>query len=184
MDPENGSRQASDPKVTKLIRVARELDRLLAQRAEITQRIEAARQMLAGLAGEFGEVAAAEVAGWVPRRTVRQPGFTHACRTVLVEAPRPLTGREVQGQLRMRFPDMAARHKDLGASVGTVLSRLVAYGEAQTAGDEADRKTWWAVARREPEIQAEGGLRASLPATPGVATGGNGLDHYAGHASR
>lgn len=184
MDQEDGSRQAGNPKVIKLIRVAQDLDRLLAQRAEITQRIEVARQMLAGLAGEFGAVAAAEVAGWAPRRTTRQPGFTHACRTVLLEASGALTGREVQEQLRMKFPEIAGRHKDLGASVGTVLSRLVAYGEAQTAGDAANQKAWWSAVKRQPVGGAGVGNEASLPAAPALATGDNGLDHYTGHGVR
>jgi hypothetical protein len=72
----------------------------------------------------------------------RQPGFTKACRMVLMEAGRPLAVREVCEQIQQRLPTLLLRHKDPLASVTTVLNRLVEYGEALSVVRENGRRAW------------------------------------------
>ena len=61
----------------------------------------------------------------------RQPGFTKACRMMLMEAGRAMSARDICDYFQQKMPSMLARHKDPMASVTTVLNRLVDYGEAQ-----------------------------------------------------
>ena len=76
----------------------------------------------------------------------RQPGFTKACRMVLMEAACPLGAREVCEKIQQRIPPVLLRHKDPLASVTTVLNRLVEYGEARTVVRENGRRAWQWVA--------------------------------------
>ena len=72
----------------------------------------------------------------------RQPGFTKACRIVLMEARGPLGAREVCQELERRASDILLRHKDPMASVTTVLNRLVDYGEARSLTNDRGRRVW------------------------------------------
>src|SRR5208282_5269925 len=72
----------------------------------------------------------------------RQPGFTKACRRVLMEVRRPLGAREVCVELERYAPAILARHKDPLASVTTVLNRLVDYGEARSLSNDRGRRVW------------------------------------------
>lgn len=121
-----------------------ELLQLMQQRAEIMKRIGTLKQTIVGLANLFGDqILSDELLELVDRKpNGRQPGFTKACRTVLMESRRPMGAREVCAELERRTPDILARHKDPLASVTTVLNRLVEYGEARTLSNERGRRAW------------------------------------------
>jgi hypothetical protein len=135
--------------VQEVVRQAHdELRQLLQQRAEVMRRIGTIKQTIAGLANLFGdEVLDDELLELVDRKSGgRQPGFTKACRMILMEANRALSAREVCDRIQERIPPMLARHKDPMASVTTVLNRLVAYGEAQAVALDNGRRAWQWVA--------------------------------------
>jgi len=134
-----------DSHVQEVIRAAHEeLRQLIKQRAEIMKRIGTVKQTIVGLANLFGdEVLSDELLELVDRKTNgRQPGFTKACRMVLMESSRPLGAREVCEQIQQRVPPVLLRHKDPLASVTTVLNRLVDYGEARSVVKENGRRAW------------------------------------------
>ena len=136
---------AAEPHVQEVLRAAHdELRQLVRQRADTVKRIGTIKQTIIGLANLFGdEILSEELQELVDRKiTGRQAGFTKACRVVLMEASRPLGAREVCNQIRERNPSMFQRHKDPMASVTTVLTRLVNYGEARTFTGEDGRKEW------------------------------------------
>src|SRR5580658_10624864 len=121
--------------VQEVVRQAHEeLRQLLQQRAEVMRRIGTIKQTIAGLANLFGDgVLSDELLELLDRKSSgRQPGFTKACRMVLMDANRALSARDVCERIQEKIPLMLARHKDPMASVTTVLNRLVAYGEAKT----------------------------------------------------
>ena len=120
--------------VQEVVRQAQEeLHLLLQQRAEIMKRIGTVKQTIAGLANLFGDgVLNEELLELVDRRSNgRQPGFTKACRMILMEAGRALSARDICEYFQQKMPALLARHKDPMASVTTVLNRLVEYGEAE-----------------------------------------------------
>lgn len=135
--------------VHEVVRQAhQELRQLLQQRAEVMRRIGTIKQTIAGLANLFGdEVLSDELLEMVDRKSGgRQPGFTKACRMILMEANRALSAREVCDRIQEKMPPMLERHKDPMASVTTVLNRLVAYGEAKAVALESGRRAWQWVA--------------------------------------
>ena len=121
-----------------------ELLELMRQRAEIMKRIGTVKQTIVGLANLFGDhVLSDELLELVDRKpNGRQPGFTKACRTLLMETRHPMGAREVCAELARRAPSILARHKDPLASVTTVLNRLVDYGEARTLSNDRGRRVW------------------------------------------
>jgi hypothetical protein len=135
----------SDPHVQEVVKTAHEeLRQLMKQRADIMKRIGTLKQTIAGLANLFGdEILGEDLLELVDRKTGgRQPGFTKACRMVLMEAGRALSVREVCQRIQDRMPAVLLRHKDPLASVTTVLNRLVDYGEAQSEVRENGRRAW------------------------------------------
>ena len=89
--------------VQEVIRQAHEeLRQLLQQRAEVMKRIGTVKQTISGLANLFGDdVLNEELLELVDRKSNgRQPGFTKACRMILMEAGRAY---ERAGHLRL-FP--------------------------------------------------------------------------------
>jgi len=131
--------------VQEVVRQAQEELRLLIQqRAEIMKRIGTVKQTIAGLANLFGDgVLSEELLELVDRKSNgRQPGFTKACRMILMEAGRALSARDICDYLQQKVPEMLARHKDPIASVTTVLNRLVDYGEAQPVALNNGRRAW------------------------------------------
>jgi hypothetical protein len=152
-----------DAYVQEVLRTAhQELLALLQQRADIMKRIGTVKQTIIGLANLFGdEVLDDELLTLVDRKpNGRQPGFTRACRTVLIESRTALTGREVVAQLQGRFAGVLVNHKDPLASVTTVLNRLVAYGEARSVVNQTGKRVWEWVA----ESQERGtGMPAASP---------------------
>jgi chorismate mutase len=144
--------------VHEVVRQAHEeLRQLLQQRAEVMRRIGTVKQTIAGLANLFGdEVLSDELLEMVDRKSGgRQPGFTKACRMILMEANRALSAREVCDRIQERIPPMLARHKDPMASVTTVLNRLVAYGEAKAVTLDNGRRAWQWVADSASEVSPE-----------------------------
>jgi len=141
-----------------------ELLQLMRQRAEIMKRIGTVKQTIVGLANLFGDgVLSEELLELVDRKTSgRQPGFTKACRMVLMEANQPLGAREVCDQIQQRIPPVLLRHKDPLASVTTVLNRLVEYGEARTVLKENGRRAWQWVADPSNIIARPGGGRDAV----------------------
>lgn len=140
MDP-----RASGVPVQQVVAAAHdELRQLMQQRAEIMKRIGTVKQTIAGLAKLFGDdVLGDDLLELIDRKpNGRQPGFTKACRLVLMEARGPLGAREVCGDLERRDPILLARHKDPLASVTTVLNRLVDYGEARSLTNDRGRRVW------------------------------------------
>ena len=139
----NGSDR--DPHVQEVVRAAHdELRGLLRQRADIMKRIGTVKQTIVGLANMFGdEILDDELLELVDRKSNgRQPGFTKACRMVLMEAGRPLSARDVCDQIQLRLAPVLLRHKDPLASVTTVLNRLVEYGEAKAVINDQGRRAW------------------------------------------
>jgi hypothetical protein len=139
--------------VQEVIRSAeRELYELVQRRAELMKRIGTIKQTLVGLANIFGNsVLSDELLTFLDRRPAsRQPGFTRACRLVLMEAESPLGTREVCEQLQRRFPELIGRHREPIASVTTVLNRLVDYAEARCSTNGNGRRVWeWAAEQQD-----------------------------------
>src|ERR1700729_185574 len=140
--------------VQEVVRQAHEeLRQLLQQRADVMRRIGTVKQTIVGLANLFGdELLSDELLELVDRKSGgRQPGFTKACRMILMEANRALSARDVCNRIQKRMPPMLERHKDPMASVTTVLNRLVAYGEAKPVALDNGRRAWQWVADATPE---------------------------------
>jgi hypothetical protein len=145
----NGAVRSSDrydvEHVQEVVRQAHaELRQLLQQRAEVMKRIGTVKQTIAGLANLFGDaVLNDELLELVDRKTNgRQPGFTKACRMILMEASQPMSARDICDYFQQKMPALLARHKDPMASVTTVLNRLVDYGEAQAVHINNGRRAW------------------------------------------
>jgi len=139
--------------VQEVVRQAHEeLRQLLQQRAEVMRRIGTIKQTIAGLANLFGDgVLSDELLELLDRKSSgRQPGFTKACRTILMDGKRALSARDVCDRIQAKVPPLA-RHKDPMASVTTVLNRLVAYGEARAVSLDSGRRAWQWVADSESD---------------------------------
>lgn len=151
--------------VQEVIRQAHEeLRQLLQQRAEVMKRIGTVKQTIAGLANLFGDaVLSEELMEMVDRRSNgRQPGFTKACRMILMEAGHAMSARDICDYLQQKMPSMLARHKDPMASVTTVLNRLVEYGEAHAVLSSTGRRAWLWVAEPAAEPAAEPPISRSV----------------------
>jgi hypothetical protein len=149
--------------VQEVIRQAHdELRQLLQQRGEVMKRIGTVKQTIVGLANLFGDgVLNDELLELVDRKSNgRQPGFTKACRMMLMEAGRSMSARDICDYFQQKMPVMLARHKDPMASVTTVLNRLVDYGEAQAVVSNGRRAwRWVAEAEAESPVASPGELR-------------------------
>jgi hypothetical protein len=152
---------AENSHVQEVVRKAQEeLRQLVQQRADVMRRIGTIKQTIAGLAQLFGEdVLGDELLELLDRKSGgRQPGFTKACRMVLIHAKGPLSAREVCDRLQQASAALLVRHKDPMASVTTVLNRLVAYGEAKAVALGNGRRGWEWVA--DAESASTSGLRS------------------------
>lgn len=138
--------------VQEVIRQAHgELRQLLQQRSEIMKRIGTVKQTISGLANLFGDgVLNDELLELVDRKSSgRQPGFTKACRMILMQSGRAMNARDICDYFQQKMPALLARHKDPMASVTTVLNRLVEYGEAQAVMLNGRRAWRWVAELRE-----------------------------------
>jgi hypothetical protein len=127
-----------------IVAAERELHQLLQQRSETMKRIGTVKQTLVCLAKVFGkDVLTPEVLRLLGRSsTSKQPGFTRACRVVLMEAGIPLEARQGFRDLQRLFPELVAHHKDPLASVTTVFNRLVGYAEVRSFLNGKGRRVW------------------------------------------
>ena len=138
-------RATSVSNAQEVIRAAQhELNQLLRQRVSLMRRIGTVKQTLICLAVAFGdEVLTPEVLQVLGRRKPRkQPGFTRACRLILMEAGVPLGARQGMRQLERKFPHLVSHLKDPLASVTTVFNRLVAAGEVRSLPNGKGRRVW------------------------------------------
>src|SRR2546426_8364576 len=111
---------AMDPRVSgvpvqQVVRAAHdELRQLMRQRADIMKRIGTVKQTISGLANLFGDdVLGEDLLELIDRKpNGRQPGFTKACRLVLMEARGPLGAREVCQELERRGGGVLLRPKE------------------------------------------------------------------------
>src|SRR5690349_3686241 len=150
--------------VQEVVRQAHgELRTLLQQRAEIMKRIGTVKQTISGLANLFGDgVLNEELLELVDRKSSgRQPGFTKACRMILMQSGRSMNARDICDHFQQKMPALLARHKDPMASVTTVLNRLVDYGEAEAVVANG-RRAWRWVA--DPAESTHAGAAAGLVA--------------------
>jgi hypothetical protein len=146
---ERGRDYVPNGHVQEVVRQAHEeLRQLFKQRAEVMRRIGTIKQTIAGLANLFGDnVLSDELLDLIDRKSSgRQPGFTKACRRILMDADRALSARDVCQRIHEGMPMLLDRHKDPMASVTTVLNRLVAYGEAKAVALDNGRRAWQWVA--------------------------------------
>src|ERR1700726_3956805 len=154
--------QANSVSAQQVVKAAHdELLHLMVQRAEIMKRIGTVKQTIAGLANLFGDdVLGDDLLELIDRKpNGRQPGFTKACRRVLMEVRRPLGAREVCVELERNAPTVLARHKDPLASVTTVLNRLVDYGEARSLSNDRGRRVWEWISDTETPADASSSRR-------------------------
>jgi hypothetical protein len=151
--------QANSMSAQQVVKAAHEeLLQLMRQRAEVMKRIGTVKQTISGLANLFGDgVLGDDLLELIDRKpNGRQPGFTKACRRVLMEVRRPLGAREVCVELERYAPAILARHKDPLASVTTVLNRLVDYGEARSLSNDRGRRVWeWVSEAEDPADSIE-----------------------------
>jgi hypothetical protein len=141
--------------VDVLRRAEGELRQLMHERAAVTKRIGTVKRTIVGLAKLFGDgildAVPFDLAGRKPGS--RQPGITNLCRRVLMEAGRPMSARDIYGEVQRIVPALLGRHKDPMATINTILSRLVEYGEASVLRRDYGQRVWlWAA---EHESRAE-----------------------------
>jgi len=129
-----------------LRQVHQELRQLLQQRADVVQRICTIKKTIVGLASLMGdEVVSSELRQLVSSGGTRKPGLTQACRVILMRAGRPMSAREVRDRIQETGPTILTGHKDSMASVTTILTRLVTYGEARVLIATNGKRAWqWA----------------------------------------
>src|SRR5215469_7809607 len=95
--------------VQEVIRQAHEeLRQLMQQRADIMKRIGTVKQTIAGLANLFGDaVLNEELSELIDRKSNgRQPGFTKACRMILMESGRAMSARDICEYFQQKMPTM------------------------------------------------------------------------------
>lgn len=140
-------------------RAEHELRQLIEERAEVTKRIGTVKQTIAGLANLFGDsVLDAALLNLIDRKSSsRQPGITRACRRVLMDAKQPMSAREVCEEVQRTVPALLARHKDPMATINTILSRLVEYGEATVLPGDRGQRAWLWAADHESKPNVHGG---------------------------
>jgi len=107
-----------------------QLRQLTLQRQEIAQRIAILKRTINGLAHLYGvDLQRSPADGATP---ARKRGITNACRVVLTRTDTALSAHEIYGILQEEFPDLFRQPGNHYASLVTILSRLVRYGEADT----------------------------------------------------
>jgi hypothetical protein len=121
-----------------------ELQELLRKRTQMNRRIVVLRKTIRALLGNEA-VRDLQLNSAIRLTPRKRDGITHICRTVLKQAARPLTARELTEMIRLSQPAEAARHRDLLAAVASVLRYLLESGEANNTFNEEGNRTWFAV---------------------------------------
>jgi hypothetical protein len=158
--------------VQEVIRSAEtELTGLLRERNIVMSRISAIKRLLTAVTGLVGDsVLDDELRSLLGKKTPRgERGFTSACRKVLLQSDRPLSIRDCSAGLQRYFPDLAARHKNLTASIRTVLGRLVEAGQARRINNENSERAWEWIGEREEHPATIPVLNAPLQSATDVA---------------
>lgn len=145
-------------------RAERELRQLIEERAEVTKRIGTVKQTIVGLANLFGVgILDDALSDLIDRKSSsRQPGITRACRRVLIEAGRPMSARDICDEIQRTTPALLGRHKDPMATINTILSRLVDYGEATVLPGDRGQRSWLWAAERKSRSNSPGGKGSGL----------------------
>jgi len=73
-----------------------------------------------------------------------------------MEAERPMSAREVCDEIQKTAPALLVRHKDPMATINTILSRLVDYGEATVVSGDRGQRAWLWAADRESRAGTPG----------------------------
>src|ERR1700692_2562994 len=136
---------AGNGHVQEVVRQAHEeLRQLLQQRADVMRRIGTIKQTIAGLANLFGDgVLSDELLELVDRKSSgRQPGFTKACRMVLMDANRALSARDVCARLQQKSPAMAAAPQSPQAVIPPVVNSFGGLGRGGGV-PVGDRPSGW-----------------------------------------
>ncbi len=146
-----------------LRQVQQELRQLLQQRADVVQRICTIKKTIVGLASLLeDDVLSSELRELVHgSHGAHKPGLTHACRVILMRAGRAMGAREVRDQIQETAPTILTGHKDSMASVTTILTRLVTYGEAQVTVAANGKRVWQWAAETSTETVADDVSRRS-----------------------
>jgi len=143
-----------DPNLRYVIDAAKnQLRRLTEERTELNRRIAVIKQTLAGLVRVFGDAALEqELCNLIDSRGTgkRQSGLTKALRMILVKGQSPINTRDICENLTEEHAALALRHKNLYASVTTILARLVSYGEAISVDVDGKRAWQWAGKEHSP----------------------------------
>jgi|CZKS01.1.fsa_nt_gi hypothetical protein len=134
----------------------RDLDKMMAQRAEIARQIRRLRKLILALAASFEQCVVPE--RLQQRRLRRLPPrdreLTEACRVALRQAEIPMTLEQIRDRLRFQSLEFE-KHKDPTASVARALRRLVRLGEARTAIGAHGRHIWITPATENPSPTPE-----------------------------
>jgi hypothetical protein len=166
------SKAAALQHVQEVIRSAEiELTGLLREREVVVNRISAIKRLLTAVTGLVGDsVLDDELRNLLGKKTPRgERGFTSACRKMLLQSRRPVSIRDCSAGLQRDFPDVAARHKNLTASIRTVLGRLVEAGQARRINNEHGERAWEWIGEREEHPPAIPVLNAPLQSATDVA---------------
>jgi hypothetical protein len=121
-----------------------ELCGLMREREAIIKRMTVLKQTIAGLIEIFGAdgVSKEHLDLVKPSRRHRGNSLTQTCRAVLAKAPEPLTAHELVEGIRAADVTLIQHHKNPIASVTSILSRLVSYGEVRSIVAASGRRQW------------------------------------------
>ena len=128
--------------------VRAELQGLKARSAEISQRLRKVRQIVIGLAeivnvDDLDEEMKSLLFDNRSDRRAPIPGLTHLCRWLMKGRPaHAFTIEEFFQYVRQNHPALLAHHKQPKATIKTMLTRLVAYGEIVEVSVQNDRRRW------------------------------------------
>jgi hypothetical protein len=134
-----------------------ELVQLIQERAKLANRIGRVKQTINGLADLFGDgILDAALLDLLDRKSdSARPGITPACRTILMQAARPMSARDVFDEIQRTAPALLSHHKDPIATIHTILGRLVYYGEATTLSEGSGKRAWlWATEHKNEQPKA------------------------------
>jgi hypothetical protein len=120
---------------------------LMLQRVAIGKRIGIIKKTVVGLADLFGsDVIKGELQDLLPLhsgpRARARSGLTALCRQLLREASEPLTLGEIMRQVQIKSPVRLAGQRHPENSLRVILSRLVAYGEAEKVRTKDGACSW------------------------------------------